>query len=190
LSTRTRNAWKLPAFHAGELMQRSADGRSLYDVETTTSGTVVSRYAIGSGKTEKIRPFPVKGKLLSAFGVSPDSKRVVVATSTYDIIDYPGLGQIGSDGPVRVDVLNLASRLLAYVRNVGPNQIELHFRNVATKKDVKVKLKASLTSWARRGERLAVCLPSRGLFVVVARGKLKPLGKKLCSPIWGASGTP
>jgi hypothetical protein len=317
----TKRVTKLPAFHGPAEsvgVQRSADGRFLYDAETTTSGSFVYRYTLSSGRTENMGPFPVQGKLVWAFGVSPDNKRVVIATSTYGLIDTLGLGQVISDGPVRVDVLNLASRSatplvapipsvkrgiygdhnpdrftaikwapnggtvaithqhkwlvtgapasdkpytrleayapnggsprvlvdqldentpfawapnsrrlavaaekrlqlvdvasgrrstvvrkpiwravfshsgrrLAYVRNVGLNKIELHIRNLATKRDVRVKLNASLISWARRGERLAVCLPSRGLVIVDVRGKIKPLGKKICEPIWGAGGTP
>jgi WD40-like Beta Propeller Repeat len=91
--------------------QRSRDGRSLVSVDTTDQGTFVKRYSIASGTVQTLGPFPVTGEFVHGFALSPDGRRVALATATYTLVPDPVTPgrRIYSDGPVRMDVIDLST---------------------------------------------------------------------------------
>jgi Tol biopolymer transport system component len=89
--------------------QRSTDGRSLVSVDTTDQGTFVKRYSIASGSVQTLGPFAVTGKFVHGFALSPDGRRVALATATYTLTPRATGGQTASDGPVRMDVIDLTT---------------------------------------------------------------------------------
>jgi Tol biopolymer transport system component len=85
--------------------QRSRDGRSLVSVDTTDQGTFVKRYSIASRTVQTLGPFPLTGKFVHGFALSPDGRRVALATGTYTLMP----DRQASEGPVRMDVIDLSS---------------------------------------------------------------------------------
>src|SRR5215212_1995300 len=57
---------------------RTADGRSLLDVDWTADGPVVLRYSLASGTTQKSGPFSEPEDMGGIGGFSPDGRDVAV----------------------------------------------------------------------------------------------------------------
>jgi hypothetical protein len=104
----TRRVRALPRFsrpQGGFGLQRTADGRFLFDTSTSPAGASVLRYAIASGAITRVGPIPGPTEVQGGTAVSPDGRQVAIMTST--AFTTP---RGGSEGPVHVDLLDLADR--------------------------------------------------------------------------------
>jgi Tol biopolymer transport system component len=97
---------KLPAFKAArdETALRTMDGRALITAYDRAGATWVERYSLANGKVTVIGPFPITGSQTIPYALSPDGRQLVTRTMNWSTV--PGTST-GSDGPIRVDRLNL-----------------------------------------------------------------------------------
>jgi len=108
---------KLPAFNAAreETALRTTDGRALITAYQRAGAAWVERYSLMDGNVTAIGPFAVSGSESLPWALSPDGREVVTVTRTSSTV--PGTN-IGSDGPIRVDRLDLDA--LTAMPLIGP----------------------------------------------------------------------
>ena len=88
---------------------RTADGRTLLDFDMTGDGPVVLRYSLATGKTQRSGPFKGPAGIEQGRAFSPDGLHLALATFTSGVVGgSPNGNGTAEQGPVRVDVLNVA----------------------------------------------------------------------------------